>query len=289
MIKILIKNPERFIWLSNIPLIGRFFSFYIPCLKFIKEDKLYADVVARLRYGDVTGKSTEIGRFDDLIDVLDLLPDQDLLIHDVGCSSGVTSLDLMSALELKNKKYELTISDRFLVLLIFGKRIKYLYDSDEILRQIYLGRILCDEKLSNVFFLSRLLFQILTPRRLRDLEIDEVDKVALVNQEVREYIESGDLIAKSYNIFMRDDDNRYNFIRCMNLLNRSYFSDDQIVVGLKNLINALEHKGHLQIGRTDIYGVNMVSVFQKNTDGLALVLQFNGGAEIEHLVEIMNA
>lgn len=285
MIKILIKNPKRFIRLRKVFLIGRIFSFHTPSLKDIKDDSLYADIIAKLRYGDATGKDTRVGRFDDLDKVLDLLPDQGLLVHDVGCSSGVTSLDLMRMLNLKNKKYTLTISDRFLELFVFGEGVKYLYDSDENLRQIYFGRVLCDGQLSRVFFLSRVLFRVLSKVSRRDVQSKIVKNISLLDPKVQRCINSGELNAKSYNIFNRDDDNRYDFVRCMNLLNRSYFSDDQIKIGVANLIEATKHKGYLQIGRTDIHGVNKVSVFQKEKRELSLVLQFNGGAEIEDLVE----
>jgi chemotaxis methyl-accepting protein methylase len=111
-------------------------------------------------------------------------------------------------------------------------------------------------------------------------------KVSLFDRDVQKCIDLGQLEAKSYNIFERDS-KRYGFIRCMNLLNRSYFSDTQIKVGILNLFESLDDKGYLQIGRTDDQGVNRASVYRKEQRRLTLVLQFNGGAEIGNIVEMM--
>lgn len=286
MVKILIKNPKRYLFLNKIFLFGRLFSFYIPALDDIKDDDLFKIVVATVRYGDSTGKETRARRFDDLDEVLDLLPQKSLAVHDVGCSSGVTSLDLMRALNSKNKSYSLIASDRFTELFVYGGNIKYLFDSDRSLRQIYLGRVLCDSHLSKIFFLSRFLFKLLETFSQRDSELKTGKKISLFDRDVQKSIDSGQLKAKSYNIFERDI-NRYGFIRCMNLLNRSYFSDIQIKVGIINLFESLDDKGYLQIGRTDDHGVNRASVYRKEQWGLSLVLQFNGGAEIGNIIEMM--
>ena len=158
MIKVLIKNPKRFLRLKKIQFIGGLFAFYIPGLREIIDDTLYSEIIANLRYGDSTGKDTKPDRFADLDSILDLLPDEDLRIHDIGCSSGVTSLDLKRSLERKNKEFLLTISDRFLNIFYIGRTVKYVYDCDSKLRQVYLGRILCDGELLRLFFLSRFFF-----------------------------------------------------------------------------------------------------------------------------------
>ena len=286
MIKILIKNPRRYLLVNKIFLIGRLFSFYIPALDDIKDDNLFKIVVSTVRYGDSTGKETRARRFDDLDGVLDLLPQKYLAVHDVGCSSGVTSLDLMRALKSRNKSFSLIASDRFTELLVYGGNIKYLYDSDRRLRQIYLGRVLCDGHLSKFFFLSRFLYKLLERISQRDKKLQTGKNISLFDRDVQKCIDLGQLEAKSYNIFERDS-NRYGFIRCMNLLNRSYFSDTQIKVGIINLFESLDDKGYLQIGRTDDQGVNRASVYRKEQRGLSLVLQFNGGAEIGNIVEMM--
>lgn len=286
MIKILIKDSKRFLWLNQVYLIGNFFSFYIPALNKIKDNDLYDIILTKLRYGDSTGKETHKRRFDELDEVLDLLPQENILIHDVGCSSGVTSLDLMRVLNSKNKSYELIISDRFSELLVYGRNIKYLYDSDGDLRQIYFGRILCDDQLSKNFFMSRFLFKLLRSFSQGDPKSKTIKKISLFNREVQKSISSKNLKAMSYNIFKQDDDSKYGFIRCMNLLNRSYFSDDQINIGISNLFKSMDHNAYLQIGRTDDRGINRASIFRKYEQGLSLVLQFNGGSEIEDLVII---
>jgi len=286
MIKILIKDPKRYLFLNKIFLFGRLFSFYIPALEDIKDDDLFKIVVATVRYGDSTGKETRARRFDDLDEVLDLLPQKLVAVHDVGCSSGVTSLDLMRALNLKNKSYSLTASDRFTELFVYGGSIKYLFDSDRSLRQIYLGRVLCDSHLSKIFFLSRFLFKLLETFSQLNSKLKTSKKISLFDRDVQKFIDSGQLEAKSYNIFERDI-NRYGFIRCMNLLNRSYFSDTQIKVGIINLFESLDYKGYLQIGRTDDHGVNRASVYMKKQRGFSLILQFNGGAEIGNIIEMM--
>ncbi|MDB4229131.1 hypothetical protein N9805_00430 [Paracoccaceae bacterium] len=247
---------------------------------------MYSEIIANLRYGDSTGKDTKPDRFADLDSILDLLPDKGLRIHDIGCSSGVTSLDLKRSLDIKGKKFFLTISDRFLEVCYIGRTIKYIYDYDRNLRQIYLGRILCDSELLGLFFISRFLFKFLSLFVRKPQQADLKEKISLVDPVIQNCIDLDEVNARHYDIFNSDDASAYNFIRCMNLLNRAYFSDEQISAGVSNLIEALENKGFLQIGRTDIDGINRVSVYQKGTYGLVPILLFNGGSEIQDLIMI---
>lgn len=287
MIKILIKNPMRFLRLKKIKFIGGLVAFYIPGLREITDGTVYSEIIANLRYGDSTGKDTKSDRFADLDSILDLLPDEGLRIHDIGCSSGVTSLDLKRSLDVKDKKFLLTISDRFLEVFYIGRTVKYIYDCDSKLRQIYLGRILCDSELLRLFFISRFLFKFISLFVRKPQQADLIEKISLVDPMIQNCIDLDEVKAKYYDIFNRDDASAYNFIRCMNLLNRSYFSDEQISSGVSNLIEALEDKGFLQIGRTDVDGVNRVSVYQKGTNGLVPIQLVNGGSEIQDLVPIV--
>ena len=277
----------RFLRLKKIKFIGDVIAFYIPSLREIKDEKMYSEIITNLRYGHTTGKDTKSDRFADLDNILDLLPDEGLRIHDVGCSSGVTSLDLKQSLDIKGKKFLLTISDRFLEVFYIGRTIKYIYDCESNLRQIYFGRILCDNELMGLFFVSRFLFKFLSLFIRKSHQADLLERISLVDPQVQNCIDLDELEARYYNIFDHDETSTYNFIRCMNLLNQSYFSDEKISVGLSNLIEALEYKGFLQIGRTDIDGVNRVSVYQKGVQGLVPILLVNGGSEIQDLLTIL--
>ena len=87
-----------------------------------------------------------------------------------------------------------------------------------------------------------------------------------------------------YQVFS-DTIQKFDFVRCMNVLNRSYFSDDVLIVGLRNLFHSLHPDGFLLIGRTDAHHVNRASLLKKVDDCLVVLNHFTGGTEIFDLIQ----
>lgn len=89
----------------------------------------------------------------------------------------------------------------------------------------------------------------------------------------------------NYDIFLAKENNTFNFVRCMNILNIEYFPEDKIIIGLQNLKDSLVDKGILLIGRTLQNGVNQASFYKKENNNLILMEEINGGSEIKSIIE----
>ena len=71
----------------------------------------------------------------------------------------------------------------------------------------------------------------------------------------------------------------------MNALNPAIFESRKLAKALKKLVNSLDEKGLLIVGRTDPNsGDNHASIFQMNASGLEVVEQIGSSSEIESLV-----
>src|SRR5579862_1288722 len=79
--------------------------------------------------------------------------------------------------------------------------------------------------------------------------------------------------------------NNLHIVRAANILNRSYFSEDELLSILNNLRSTLCSGGILIVCRTDDSGRTDGTVFRLSKDGLFEIIErINGGSEIESLV-----
>ncbi len=77
---------------------------------------------------------------------------------------------------------------------------------------------------------------------------------------------------------------RFDYIRCMNLLNQSYFSDEDIRLGIKTLHKAINPGGILQLGRTSLEFENSVGFYRRTERDFELIDVFGEGSEIDYLI-----
>ncbi len=114
---------------------------------------------------------------------------------------------------------------------------------------------------------------------------ENTKKIKLLSPIIREdcpiEFYEDDILAKNSGSFKR----KYDMIRVCNLLNKGYFTLDQLRLGLKNIIEKLSGPGsYLLINRT-VDAINHGALFRFRDDGrLESVLQLGKGSEIEDLV-----
>ena len=78
---------------------------------------------------------------------------------------------------------------------------------------------------------------------------------------------------------------QFDFIRAANILNKAYFSDDQLKLGLGNLTSYLKPNGMLLITRTTDVDRNKATLLSLDGQGkFQAVFSHNGGAEAAALV-----
>ncbi len=284
MLKIIIKNKKNFELLSNLKYIKSFFVYDITKSTEIEEAIFYNKVISLYSNNNNTSKTTYGGRFDDLNNVLLQLIDNRKIIkiHDVAISSGVTTADLYNFLNNKNINAQIDASDSFSTIEYYGDDIKYFFDSNNNLIQIYFYRLFLGLKISNYFFISKLLFLLQSffknTRKKRK-------KIYLFDKQFHKYFSNKQINYFDFDLFdINHSNKKYDFIRVMNVLNLIYFTDQQIIFAVKNLFESLEDNGIILIGRTSLEGINNATFYKKNNNKLFSIKSMNNGYEHDSLI-----
>jgi len=276
-----LSNENILKFLYKIPYIKYFFVININKLENIT-DKNVIHMLYRLFYtNDGPTKQTIAGRFDDIDQIaLKYMDDQYNIIHDIGVSSGITSIELYKKLELHKMHSEFYISDKFSRFTVSNNKICKIYDSNNQLTFGYVSIFLASDKI-RYFFISKLLFKIIS--KLSDNKMN-MSQIILYDHEVKNLIYKQKIIDIEYDVFSSRISEKFTFIRCMNLLNLGYFNKRKIVDAINTIKNSLKEDGVLLIGRTLPNNMNKASFFKKKHNQLNLVEDINGGAEIKDLI-----
>ena len=284
MLKIIINNKKIFELLSNLKYIKSFFVYDITKSPEIDDGIFYNKVISLYSNNNNTSKTTYGGRFDDLNNILFELFDNKKIIkiHDVAISSGITTVDLYNFLISHNINAKIDASDRFSTIEYYGNSIKYFYDSNNNIIQIYFFNLFLGLKISNFFFISKLFFLLLknfkTNKKTRK-------KIFLFSKEFYEYFNHNKINYFDFDLFdINSNNKKYNFIRVMNVLNLIYFSEQQIIFAVKNLLDSLEDNGILLIGRTSLDGINNATFYKKNSNKLYSIKSVYNGYEHDYII-----
>jgi hypothetical protein len=284
MLKLCVAHAGLFLRLRTIPLIRYFFAFKLPAVVNIKDNYLNAELYSCLRYGDVTGKRTYKGRFCDIDDPTVELLSEPFVLHDVAVSTGVTSCELFEKICSSGKAGKFFVSDKFSEIEVSTGFITRVYDKRGKLLNIYVLGMLFDPKLSWFFFLSKVLYFLISLIG----DSGSKHKVSLFVPGLLDYIDSGKIKYMYYDVFKTQVKEEFTFVRCMNILLLSYFSEAQIIQGVVNVRNSLKEGGVLLIGRTTVDNAHLASFFRKEGGLLVSLLELNGGAEIRHIIDRIN-
>ncbi len=250
---------------------------------------------AKLRMENGSFKTTRPQRFADIdptiIEAIKAIPGP-VRILDVGISTGVTTAEWSELLERSGIAFEMTATDltlsgrerrwgnffrvleqkngyplRFTLLGLSMKnwlrRRDYLW-----MGFVCLWFLRAINRMMNKFFAAR----------CASKDIYFVSPQLLQRKDVR-LIED--------DLFVRNPDftNQFDFVRAANILNKAYFSDEQLAVGIANLKSYLRPGGLLLITRTTEEGFNKASLFLVDEAGEAhCVFSHNGGVEAAPMV-----
>jgi hypothetical protein len=278
-----LKNKRLFEELQRHRFLGKFVSLRVDCLDSVADPGLLAGFYKSFYVDNKTSKETRAGRFAELDDlaVSFLKSDSENLIHDVGVSSGITSVELYDKLVVAGCRFKLFVSDKFARFHATGDAFCRIYDGNDVLTRAYLFSLLSDEKLHWKHFISKYSFALLKrlPRASRPAR-----QIVLYDPRLSKLIKEGRVAEIEYDIFNTTLDSQFTFVRCMNLLNRSYFSPAEISRAIHNLRSSLVEDGVLQVGRTNLQGANEASFFRKVQNRLVPAGDINKGSEIKGLV-----
>lgn len=289
MIKIVLSNSKLFSKISKINSIKNYFSFNLKYLKDLREEDLFSSIIDEIKLPNGSFKTTRTNRFIDLDqEIIKLLNiEKKYKIHDVAVSDGITSIELYNLLKANDIKFDLTISDKYSFIYSLQKwwGTKYYDSQGGMIFFDFLGIRGCSY-LSNRFFISKILGMIGFSNIGNIEELQEPKKVMLLNPAVVILIDKKEIEFIEYDIFSNKiPEEKYDLVRCMNILNPKYFEINTLNKGIYNLKESLNFNGILLIGRTAIEsGVNNASFFKKRVYNLVKMKDFNLGNEINELV-----
>ena len=283
MIKIALKNIKLLAFLNKLPILNYFFI-----LKIDKNfasirtnavlEKFYTDIYAQNK----TSKRTADKRFADIdkITLKYLSPVNKNTIHDIAVSSGITSDNLYELLQKNNIPFGLDISDKYALIYVKEGFISKIFDADKNLFFAYLGNLFAGDK--NIFFPITVFLYKLIKKLNNTTDFDY--SLYLFHPDVLKKINEKKINIVEYDIFKTPLNDKYTFVRCMNILNKGYFSDKELITGIKNIKNSLKENGVFLIGRTNSKGINNVSFFKKTESGFVCLEDVNQGSEVKNLV-----
>ena len=278
-----IRNEHLLRKLRSRSFLGKFFTGRVEELDSVRDEDTVDHLYKSFYVHNGTSKETRQGRFAGVDEkTLSFLKRDSMnLIHDVGVSSGITSLDLYDRLTAAGYPFALFVSDQFARFYWTGKTIRRIYDQNRVLARAYILSLVVDGKLHWKHFISRYSYQLV---KMLPNHNQAVGEVILYDRRLRTLIEEGLVSEIEYDIFSGSGATQFDLVRCMNVLNRCYFSASQISRACDNLKKSLREGGILQVGRTNPEGVNNVSFFRKDKDRLCWIEDVNQGSEIKELV-----
>lgn len=287
MIKFVTQNNKILKLYGKFKLVRAFFVYDITKLSQIDDAQMFNSVVSSYSNSNNTSKYTYPGRFDDLNELLKQFfkeKSQKIHIHDVAISSGITTCELYDWLKYNNFNFEMIGSDRFSEVNYNGMKIKFFYDIDGQIIQIYFYKLFCGLQISNLFVLSKLLFIIL--KRFHKLKVNTT-KIYLFDKYFSDLVLKSKITFVNFDLFDdKEMEVKFDFVRVMNVLNLIYFSENQIRIALNKFKKSLNIGGIILIGRTSLDGINNATFYSLETSNIfKTVYTVNGGYEFNYLVE----
>jgi hypothetical protein len=232
--------------------------------------------MSSLKFG-ATYKSTKDARFPlTLSKIADLEFSHPPKVLDVGASDGSASLEIIQSIDFSH--YFVTDSNVFVHTAEDGKWT-YFFTPDGSPILAASDRWVVYNDATNAFppqgFISRKTFK--SASLLFD---NSTRKIELINPGIREII-GRDVSFKPYNAMEQWEGGKVDLIIVANLLNRTYFGDDQMREILNNLSAALEDEGWIVL--IDNRGTERSSILRVEPQGVTVTDQVGGGASSEAL------
>ena len=215
MFKIAIRNPDTFIRLNAIPLLRRLTTLRLTSVPSLSRDQ-WVSFSDSFRGPGGAYMSTRRGRFSDIDPMIPRLLSRDRrnLIHDVGVSCGVTSLELYDRLVATGLAFKMYVSDRNAELYATGDRICRVYDAHGEFVEGYFFFLLGRTSRSWTGPVARGLGWFLR----RAPRISQGTTIPMFHRDLRDRIERGEIHGIDYDLFRAGPTERFSFVRCMNVL-----------------------------------------------------------------------
>lgn len=209
-------------------------------------------------------------------------------VLDVGVSSGISTLEWLLSLEALGRTCAMTACDRVLNARLYRFfQLQVLAECEGYVLVIHNGRRAFTRPTHQVASwrntFARAAF------RLGDMTVKLVSaagagrQVRLVTRRLQA---RSDVKFVEHDIFSPAPDwnGRFHLVRVANLLNRAYFPEPVLRVGLRNVGDWVQEGGLLVVTRTGADGQNDASLFRREAAGLRIIRRLGAGSEVEALV-----
>lgn len=290
MIKLIISSPNLYMRLAKNKFLVRHVSFDLEKIDKINDEDTFYAMITDFRLPNGTYKTTMGNSFQDLDEkIISLMaPGKAYAIQELAASDGITSINLVNALNQRHINFNITLSDKYSEFYCYRKTfLKYFADAEGNVSYADFFGIMLNKYLSNRFILSKLL------GRLIKSKIDTTGKKTkflLINPRTSELIRTGNVNYITYDIFGHSPEKMaFDISRCMNLLNPRLFNKETLATGIQNMFDSTKEDGLIIIGRTDrTTEKNDATIYKKSGKKIEPVLKVNDGSEINDLILELN-
>lgn len=289
MIKIFISNIQHFKTLKRNKYLRKFFLFDLRRIESLHDPVLHSLATTYQIIPEAPSKETSYGRLSDIDTVLLSLlsKNREYVVHDVAVSNGITSLALFNTLQGGGINFKMFISDKVseLYFLKWGCLGVTLTKDNNFLYGDCLG-IACIPDAPYKLFLSKLagiLCRYLWNRKRNGIRNASIKKINLLFKDVLDLIKKGKINYITYDVFNKKFVNTFDVIRCVNLLNLSYFSPPKIVEAIDGLKISLKEDGILEIGSSSGQSAK-ITLYKRKNDSLEVIQKINGGYALDYLI-----
>ena len=243
---------------------------------------------SKLKLPNGTFKTTAARRMDDTFAFLSAslrrFADQSIDVLDLGISSGVSTCEMYEFLNELAIKPKILGIDLFINMDCKAKNRYQIVQRANTPLACQLGPFIINFssgrllRWSGIGLIKRFIFANLE-RRLRKVS---PRKVQLLTRRLKQY--NDDIDTLEHDLFQISKLSRkFDFIRAANVLNSSYFSDDELQTAGNAVLDALRPGGLLFVTRTDNEGKNHGTLFKKIETKLVALQDLNSGFEKKKL------
>ena len=160
----------------------------------------------------------------------------------------------------------------------------YLDEYDQFHGAILCGLIFCSDNVSWKYAISKMAGIVIS---LLPVVHNNKNKnrvvISLLCGDVLELLRKEDLSFIQYDVFETTSSVGFDIVRCMNLLDIYYFSEDKLRKGIINIKASVKESGFLILGRTE-GAENHATIYQKINNTLERRAIIGSGSEIDSLV-----
>ncbi len=237
--------------------------------------KAFNDAMSTIKIGN-TFKSTKQNRHNRSDKLLCNYINESSVILDIGASTGITSLDVISTLNNLFAKYYIT---DYNIKVYYNKDKYYYYLFDINYKCILIFNKTC-VIYPNEFRLLKWFFK----NKIQSfIEKNDLKEALLIDPKVIDVVKSNSKIeVESFSVFDKWEKQKPNIVKVANLLNLAYFTNTEIVNAIKNIKVLMVDNGYLLIveNRDQEQG----ALFIKSKDQFLLVDKIGPDIDIMNLV-----